>query len=241
MSLSVYLATLDWRQFYDTSGIDNKLQVFEEQVKTAIDIHCPEVTTRVRLNSRFYVSAKLAELSEQKNLEYRTNKNSDRFKLLRKQVKKEIRDSNRNRINNAVSRANGSYSWIKEVARLGDHLGEHDRSEISLPEHVDAGLSAQERCEDVANFFSQIRREYEPLSRHNMPDRVVSALDNCPCSNHPRLDDYQVYEVMKQRKVTASVKGDIHPTIIKECMTELAHPVGVLFRDAVETHTWPHN
>ena len=35
------------------------------------------------------------------------------------------------------------------------------------------------------------------------------------------------------------MKGDLHPTIVKGCMTELAHPVGVLFRDSVESHTWP--
>ena len=141
VSLSYYLATLDWRLLYDTIGVDDKLQVFEDQVKFAIDTHCPEVTKRVRLNPRFYVSAKLAELSEQKNLEYRKNKNSERFKLLRKQVKKEIRDSDKDRINKAVTRANVSYSWVKEVARLGDHLGERDKAEISLPEHTDAGLS----------------------------------------------------------------------------------------------------
>ena len=27
---------------------------------------------------------------------------------------------------------------------------------------------------------------------------------------------------------------------MKECMPELAHPVAVIFREAVETHSWPH-
>ena len=42
-----------------------------------------------------------------------------------------------------------------------------------------------------------------------------------------------------ERKLTSGVAGDLHPAVMKECMSELAHPVGVLLRDVVSSHTWP--
>ena len=138
-----------------------------------------------------------------------------------------------------MGRAKGTYAWLKEISKLGDHLSEAPKSEIRLPEHVEAGLTDLEQCEDVAAFISKISREYSPLSVENLPDRVVNGLVNCPCSGHPALEDYKIYEIMKNRKLTSGVEGDIHPDIMRDCMTELAHPVGVILRDAVETHTWP--
>ena len=118
---------------------------------------------------------------------------------------------------------------MRNISKLGDHLGEH----------AEQGLTDIEQCEDVAKFISKISQEYEPLSDKNLPKRVTDGLADQPCSGHPVLDDHYVYEIMKNRKLTSGVSGDLHPKIMKECMVELSNPVGVILRDAVETHTWP--
>ena len=107
---------------------------------------------------------------------------------------------------------------MRNISRLGDHLGESQKSEIRLPEHIEKGLTDIEQCEDVAKFISKISQEYEPLSDSNLPKRVTDGLANQPCSGHPVLDDHHVYEIMKSRKLTSAVAGDLHPQIMKECM-----------------------
>ena len=69
MKLSLCLTTLDWTAMYDAEGIDNKVDIFNFTLKQAVNDFCPQTTTRVRLNEKFYVSAKLAELSKEKNHE----------------------------------------------------------------------------------------------------------------------------------------------------------------------------
>ena len=88
MMLSICLATMDWAPMYDAGGIDSMVDILNNTIEQAVNQYCPTVSTRVRLNDRFFVSARLAELSAAKNKEYRANKNSPRFRELRHQVKK---------------------------------------------------------------------------------------------------------------------------------------------------------
>ena len=103
---------------------------------------------------------------------------SKRYKDLCRQVDIEKKTRNAKRIADAVNEANGSYAWMKKVAQLGVRHGEVQRPEISLPEHVEASLTAVEQAEDIATFISKISREYIPLSHSSLPTRVTDALDN---------------------------------------------------------------
>ena len=124
------MATYDWSLLYHAQGIDQKVEVFNHSVSEVIDLFCPEVTTRVRLNPKFYVSARCAVLSNEKNQEYRANKNSDRFNYLRREVKREIRESNICKIEQEVTKANGTFAWLKGIGKLGNRLGEKEKFEI---------------------------------------------------------------------------------------------------------------
>ena len=94
LTLGVCLATYDWNAMYDAKGVDKKIELFNESLANVIDQFCPIKSTRVRLNDKFFVSAKCVELSEMKSREYRKNKNSQEFKRLRKAIKIEIQESN---------------------------------------------------------------------------------------------------------------------------------------------------
>ena len=121
------------------------------------------------------------------------NKNSPRFKELRREVKKEIRESNNKKIEEEVTNTNGTYAWLKKIANLTNRVGDKSKVEIKLPEHFEKGLSELEQCEDIAMFISRISREYKPLAPDNLPHRVVHGLAHNPCEGHPLLDDHTVY------------------------------------------------
>ena len=126
-----------------------------------------------------------------------------------------------------VTKAAGSNAWLRKIKQLSDPLGESDKTEIRLPEHVERGWSMEQQCNDIATFISKISREYQPLSLERLPQRVVDALESAACSNHPVLEDHQVYKIMMDRKLTSGVAGDLHPAVMKEFMIELTQPVGV--------------
>ena len=92
--------------------------------------------------------------------------------------------------------------------------------------------------EELAAHISCISRQYSPLDISKLPSPVSNCLASDPCSNHPCLEDFKIFQILDNRKITSGVKGDLHPKIVKGCSVELAHPVGVLFRDAVHHHQW---
>ena len=53
----------------------------------------------------------------------------------------EIKESNKKKIDEEVTKAKGTYKWMRNISKLGDHLGESQKSEIRLPDHAEQGLT----------------------------------------------------------------------------------------------------
>ena len=237
--LVLFLACFDWRVIYNLRGVDAKLAYFQEVVFPAQELFCPMEEFVVRLNSSFPVSAKLAKLSRLKASEFKKNRYSRKFKALKKEAKEEKRKILKQKIEEAVIEADGNNSWLSKLEAILDPDGCTRHSPFILPEHRELGLNRKQQAEDYAKQISAISREYVPLGETVLPGRVQHALDNAVCTGHPLLDDHDVYKVLCERKLTAGVEGDLDKVVMKECMAELTHPVGVIYREAVSSHTWP--
>ena len=90
--------------------------------------------------------------------------------------------------------------------------------------------------EDFASHISKISREYVPLARAVLPERVAQALEHDVCHGQPQVEDHDVYAILRDRKVTSGVAGDLDPRIVKACVVELAHQVACVYREAVASH-----
>ena len=104
------------------------------------------------------------------------------------------------------------YSKLKRMSSQDQHKSEEVFvEEIShLPNHVQA--------EVIANKFSEISNEYQPLE-----STEISLEDCINKSETPILEPYQVYEYLKRIKTkTSTVKDDIPSKIIKEFAVELS-------------------
>ena len=164
----------------------------------------------MKLNTNFYVSAILVQLSKLKSKEFKANRYSARFKDLEKQVQAEKRSSMKRRIDDAVSKSNGTAAWVKKVASIINPEEHQQRDVFVLPEHAEQGLTSFQQAQDYAAHISAISREYRPLSRATLPSRVLHALDNAVCSGHPSIEDHEVFKNLSERKLTSGVKGDLH-------------------------------
>ena len=104
------------------------------------------------------------------------------------------------------------------MEHLLDPEGNSTSTHDVLPEHLAAGLTSQEQVEDYADHISKINREYTPLSCAIIPERVAYPLDNDCCKDHPSLEDHEVFNLLKARKVTGGVDGDLDPRVVKACL-----------------------
>ena len=186
--LGMFLATFDWSGLYSLPGVDSKLLYMNEVLFAAQDHFCPLETFTVRLGKHPHVSARLAKLSKLKSEEFRKHRYSSRFKDLKEECRQELQRIKQRRIQDAVNDGDGSNSWLGRLEQLLDPNGNSNKRGGVLPEHLAAGLSRQQQAEDYAAHISRISRDYVPLTRAVLPDRVVHALSNAVCQGHPSID-----------------------------------------------------
>ena len=84
-----------------------------------------------------------------------------------------------------------TYSALR---KLGVRPGESDSYSFNLPNHVKNNLSAKQSAELIAEHFSAISMEYEPIKICNFPPAMRKAMENPDASLIPKLEDYQVYK-----------------------------------------------
>ena len=71
---------------------------------------------------------------------------------------------------------------------------------FTLPNHVENNLSAKESADLIADHFSLISQEYEPINCDNFPPKIRQALEQPRLAEVPTLEDYQVYEKISKAK-----------------------------------------
>ena len=93
---------------------------------------------------------------------------------------------------------------------------------------MERGLTALESAEEIADFFSKISQEYEPLDVEKLPERVKEKLLKKPC-DHPVFQEHEVYADLLTAKKTCSVPGDIPISILNEFLPEFITPITNIF------------
>ena len=115
-------------------------------------------------------------------------------------------------------------------------MASHDeiRSEQVSVEEIEH-LTSKEQAELIADQFSQISNEYEPINANDID--IESTKNKTPV---PVLEPYQVYEYLKRIKVkTSTVKDDIPAKLIKEYAAELSSPLSNIINCMFERGEYP--
>ena len=129
-----------------------------------------------------------------------------------------------------------AYSLLK---RLGARPGDCDETnEFVIPSHTN--LTSDECAERIANHFSQISQEFDPLDVTTLPARVKVKVNNISSKSLPSIHFQDVYEKIRSaRKPKSCVPGDIPSRLVKEFAAELTIPVTKIFESILNTNIWP--
>ena len=133
---------------------------------------------------------------------------------------------------------NSSYSALRKL-ESGDTSGKN--SNFTLPQHSDEDLTTLESAERLADYFSQISQEFEPICPDNFPPNIKHKLTSAKHnSSKPVLEEYQVYEKLcKSKKPNSIIPGDLPVKLVKEFTPELATPVTLFYNRITETGEYP--
>ena len=228
-----------WTFVYDGINVSDMVSRFNFLIQLRLDIHCPTKSIKISNLDGKFCSAAVRQACRRKNREYAKNGNSQRYKMLKKEVKNKIRDETKKFLAKQVEHTTvNNNSWMKHVKMLTARPGDTQQSTFQLPNHIDLNLSAEESANRICKYFSRISQEYTPLCVGTLADHVQAKLHHDPCV-HPSLRDHIVYDALKKGKKTCSVPGDIPVKILDEFLPELTAPIAAIFRESIATHTWP--
>ena len=128
--------------------------------------------------------------------------------------------------------------WIRQTAALLARPGDAPSKTFALPDHVERGLTELQSAEEIADFFSRISQEYDPLDIPSLPERVQMKLENDPC-DHLTFEEHDIYTELMSFKKTCSVPGDIPVDILTEFLPEIISPITHIFNKVFSSHEWP--
>ena len=138
----------------------------------------------------------------------------------------------------AEGKRNNSYKALRKL-ESGENLGKS--ANFILPSHSEENLSPLQSAEKLADYFSQISQEFEPISTDKFPpwikEKLVTGISD-PAK--PVLEQYEVYEKLKRaKKPNSMVPGDLPVKLVKEFTPELAVPITEIYNRITKVAEYP--
>ena len=123
------------------------------------------------------------------------------------------------------------------LKRMGAQPGEdaEDMNTFSIPgyEH----LSPTQAADKIAEHFSKVSREFPPLDKDILPERVRLKIANPESESRiPVIFEHEVYKrILQANKPKSGVPGDLPKKLITEFGPELSLPIFKIFTNVIES------
>ena len=119
------------------------------------------------------------------------------------------------------------------IRKLGNRDFEvlSNAASFEIPEFVDNNMNDSQSAEALADFFSAISQEFDPVNIDRLPPKIREELEKGKTDSCiPILHEHEVHRKMiKAKKPHSTVPGDIKRVLVKECDVELAEPVTKIY------------
>ena len=126
------------------------------------------------------------------------------------------------------------------MRKLGLRPGTDANRWFQLPSHNNQRLSPAQSAELIADHFSSISQEFQPLKLEDLPPNIVSYLKD-QNSFPPTLTTAEVFKrIVRAKKPNSKVPGDLEPRLVKAFPKLLAYPLTEIFNAITQTATYPN-
>ena len=102
-------------------------------------------------------------------------------------------------------------------------------------------LTTIQSAEILAEYFSKISQEFDPINPALLPPWIRQKLDEGKDDiSKPILQEWQVYKKLSSsKKPNFLVPGDLPVKVVREFTPELAKPVTLIFNKITQSGTYP--
>ena len=213
--------------FTQNRTVFDMVQRFQDTMKTLVENSFSEKQITIKSDDKPYFKENLRRLKRQRQREYYKHGRSMKYLELKEKFEEKLKIEKLKYIQKVCSEVvEGSRGSIyPALKRLGFRPGQESESRFVLPVHADHNLSPSQSAEIIANHFSQISQEYQPLKITHLPVTIQRYLDQDQ-DLVPVLSVRDVHcRISKAKKPNSLVSGDIPVKIVKQYADILAYPV----------------
>ena len=224
LKMRTWLMEESWEKVYNAESAHTKAEIFQQILVNKVDEMFPEKTRKISSVDAPWMTQKLKKLDRQRKRVYHKQRRSEKWKALDKLFKKKVKDAKETFYKDMVAdlKTKNPSQWYSSLKRIS---GEETKGQkVEIEEIFDK--TDQEQAEIIADYFSSIPNEYDPLKDDDIsvPPYTKSEV----IQFHPS----QVWLFLTKVKTNkATVRGDIPAKLIKEFAAYLAEP----FTDIVNT------
>ena len=240
-TFEIKLASQDF-DFLNNLPDDEMVEGFQNVTNSLLVETFPEKEIVISPEDKPWFNEELRKLKRRRQREYNLRGRSEKYlelvSIFDEKSKNEI-SKYKDKVMQDVTegRRGSSYPAIK---RLGMRPGENSHSQFQLPEHVEMKCSSAQSAEIIADHFSHISQEYEPLNLNNLPHNVQIYLSNPDQSLVPTLTPVDVQaRIMKANKPNGLVPGDLPKKLVQNCAATLAPPVSTIYNKISKSALFP--
>ena len=152
----------DWKDVIEEQSVDKKAENLHNIIMNKLNEVCPEKDKKISSDDDPWYTEKLKKLQRKKSRIFRKNRNSEKYKKLRKlydtEVIKAKKEFKKKSIDDVLTAK--SAQWYRKLKRITNYAQDKsDKIEVDEISH----LSEQSQAEAIADSFSAISNEYEPI------------------------------------------------------------------------------
>ena len=226
------LISYPWEEHFHNKTINEKVQIFHQCLRSHLDKFFPEKTTKMSDLDKDWMSPELKQLHRAMQREYYKHRKSAKYRILQRRFKKLKRKVVKNFYSSFVSdlKIVNPGKWYQMAKRIGavNKMSGGDISVESL-----SGLDNAQSAQKIAEHFSFISNEYNPIDNHQLPCYL-------PSLPPPQVQEHEVYErLCKIKKTRSTLPIDIPDKLRKECALFLAAPLMNIYNDCLNQSVYP--
>ena len=176
---------------------------FEKHSSSLIENIFPEKTVTISEWDKPYMTEELKLLRRKRQRTYRKGGRSAKYLNLKHKFDKKLKveaEKYRQKIISEVQegKRSNSYAALRKL-ETGNNVGK--KSNFTLPSHAEEELTPAQSAERLAEYFSLISQEFEPICVENFPPSIKAKLDKGKNDvAKPVLEDWQVFAKFNKSK-----------------------------------------
>ena len=230
--LGHWLNNQTWKEVLEAETVDEKSEVFQNLLLMKIEEFLPQKRRKVSNVDQPFCTEQMKRLKRLKSREYQKHRRSLKWRDLNYRYKKEVSSAKKRYYKNIIKdlKTSNINHWYSKLKRLCSY----DQEKLE-PVIVDSikHLSIKEQAEAIADKFSKVSQEYEPLQKEDIkiPDFDEMSI--------PKFNPIDVQANLEKIKANKSVPpGDIPPKLTKLFAAQLSVPFCDIINSSIKLGQW---